>query len=340
MNGPEKNYDKIFVGCGRSGTNLLLKEPELANVLAFEASPIVGLGNFLPNKLFPSGSFPRPLQNQRNLPPLQIYWEKSFHSPDQMDFLPKDWAFVLPQWKLFFGQLSVVDFSPEDLTTLRPSIKLQNPVGEITFDSEPSTDSRWTVRSGDDVYSANQIVWTLGLKAFQACLGKKTAEAFLVSNPNFLESARDAEGVFSVNYVPSQNFSDEKFIALPVRHNGKLYLSFISIASSRFETFTYLPNDFLEQPKEISSFEKSLRRTIKHILETEIETTGLSEIGLTKLGLGSSLASPWSLDSDPERGLTARTGEDLFLTALSRTSASRPMLQPEEVSVATESSVG
>lgn len=295
-------FENIIIGCGSKGLATLwhlLQEGETAEnkVIALEASSRIGGTQFLISRSAESGNFDSDVYEcSRNLPELKIWWERNWTAPNDVDWNDKDWAYVLPQWQNYFKSVAELKIKGEILEAVKAFVKLEQPVSEITFE-----EGLWKIRSGEKTYQAKKLHWTLGLKALQSCVGKKQAEEYMEKNPHFNEAARDAEGVFVANYTGAQGESN--FVALPVRHDHKLYLTFVSLHEGQIETFTFLHNDILKHPKELSSFEKSIKRTLKHTLSESISELGSSSVGVLSEAKGYSMASPWKLKHVEQKGI-------------------------------------
>lgn len=298
------DLDLIVVGCGNSGLlslNKILKENNGANVLGLEASQKIGGAKSLASRLIAKDAdVPEFYQVRAELKAPQVWWERQWMSPEQVDWKDSDWAFVLPQWNTFFQELKYVEFNSESLISLKEKIKLESPVAEISKESD-----KWIVKSGEKSYRSSELVWSLGLKALQVCLGKKESESFLTPNSQFVAEATDAESMLSLDFKVKgeASFSAEQvgtnFVAVPVRHEHKLYLCFVYVTADALETFTYLASDFVKQPKDVSSFEKSIKRTLKHVLGEKMELS-TEHIALSEDGRSLALSSRWSLESKPE----------------------------------------
>lgn len=300
--------DLIVVGCGNSGLlslNKILKDNPEAEVLGLEATLKIGGATSLSSRLMPLQSMlPDFYKVRETLKAPLIWWERQWTSPADVEWENKDWAFVIPQWKLYFQELKYVEFDTESLNALSQKIKLESPVAQISKE-----DDKWVVHSGEKTYSASKLVWSLGLKALNACYGKKESEAFMCPNSNFVAEATEAESLLSLDfsYKGDLKFSSEEvgssFVAVPVRHDQKLYLCFVYVSATSLETFTFLPSDFVKQPKDVSSFEKSIKRTLKHVLG---ETLDLSTQYIALMDDGRSLAmsSRWSLESSESEKIT------------------------------------
>ncbi len=299
-------FDDIIVGCGSRGLaclwdylqNASLPVEELSTtVLALEASSRIGGTQFLISRIAENGSHNSHLYDVvRALPEIKIWWERTWTSPSDVDWSHKDWAYVLPQWQSFFKASSEVHVKNEVLEAVKAYVKLESPVSEISY-----SDGIWHIRSGEKTYLAKKLHWTLGLKALQSCVGKKQAEEYMEKNPHFSEAARDAEGVFVADYKGATG--ESLLVGIPVRHDHKLYLTFASLHEGNVESFTFLHSDLLKQPKELSSFEKSIKRTIKHTLANSITELENPAMGVFSEAKGYTLASPWRLKNLEDKGI-------------------------------------
>lgn len=296
-------YEHLLVGCGSRGLAILndllntLPEEAKSKILALEASSRIGGTQFLISRLTEGGTENASLYEvQRQLPELRIWWERAWINAHEVDWKNSDWAYVLPQWQSFFKPQVELKVKSDIIETVKPFVELEKPVSEISY-----TDGTWTVQSGDKTYATQKLHWTLGLKALQACVGKKQAEAYMEKNPQFIEAARDAEGVFVADYQGAQG--ESQFVGIPVRYGHKLYLCFVSLHEGRVETFTFLHSDILKQPKELSSFEKAIKRTLKHTLSNSITELTSPTLGVFTEAKGYTLASPWRFKTIQEIGI-------------------------------------
>lgn len=295
-------FENIIIGCGSKGLatlwNLVQSEDKSENlVIALEASSRLGGTQFLISRTAESGSHNAAIYEVvRELPELKVWWERNWLSPTEVDWNDKDWAYKLPQWQSYFKNISELKVKPEVLETIKPYVQIEKPVSEISYEN-----GLWSIRSGEKSYLAKKLHWTLGLKALQSCIGKKQAEEYMEKNPDFHEAARDAEGVFVANYSGAQG--ETKLVAIPVRYDHKLYLTFVSTHEGQVETFTFLHNEILKQPKELSSFEKAIKRTLKHTLSETITELSNPAVGVLSEAKGYSMASPWKLKHLEQKGI-------------------------------------
>jgi hypothetical protein len=304
-----KTLDVLVAGCGSIGFSLIKKiisenKKSPVEIVALEASSRVGGNNFFASRISPNLEYIKTNTEADNkLPALKIWWERSWLDPQEVDWSSNDWAFVLPQWKAFFSQCSIHKTIPsaQDLENeLQNHVQTEKPISEVRFEN-----NLWILCSGDKTYSAPKLYWTLGLKNFQNCFGKKQAEEFLIKNPNFIENAREAEGILAAEYtfLQLEQHFNESFIAIPVRFESKLYLSFVYLSFQKIQTFTYLQNDLLKNPKELSSFEKALKRTLKHVLANTLSELENPNLGIINEAQGYGLGQPWMLQDCPEKGI-------------------------------------
>lgn len=297
-------FEDIIIGCGSRGLATLWDSiqnsthTDLENkVLALEASARIGGTQFLISRSAESGTHNAAIYDVvRELPEIKVWWERQWANAADVDWQHKDWAYVLPQWQSFFKSLSELKVKNEVLEAVKNYVKLEKPVSEISYEERV-----WNIRAGDKSYFAKKLHWTLGLKALQSCVGKKQAEEYMEKNPHFNEAARDAEGVFVADY--KGGVGESLFVALPVRHDHKLYLTFVSIHEQNVETFTFLHSDLLKQPKDLSSFEKSIKRTLKHTLANSITELETPTLGVFSEAKGYTLASPWRLKDLDTKGI-------------------------------------
>ncbi len=298
-------YDHLIVGCGNRGLSTLAQLLESQNagestesaIVALEASSRIGGTQFLISRTSEAHVPSSPIfEVVRQLPELKIWWEKNWVSPAEVEWTAKDWAFIIPQWQNFFQPLVELKVKADVTERVKTHVQLETPVSEICF-----KDELWHVRSGEHTFKTKNLHWTLGLKALQSCIGKKEAEEFMEKNSAFQEAARDAEGVFVATYPGAQG--EAQFVAIPVRHDHKLYLSFVSIFDGHAECFTFLHSDLLKFPKDLSSFEKSLKRTLKHTLSHYLPEVQTPTVGVFSEAKGYSMASPWKLKNRADKNI-------------------------------------
>ncbi len=305
-----KTFDILVAGCGSVGLPLLKdliqknKESSL-KIIALEASSRIGGSNFFASRLFPnSQEIDDSFELEKKIPALKVWWDREWLSPNEVDWSSKEWAFVLPQWQAYFSDCSTYKLKNSSSEILQSQLQnfIQNekPISEVKHE-----DNLWVLRSGEETYSAPKLYWTLGLKNFQNCYGKKQSEEFLVKNHSYLEEAREAEGVLAAEYTfpQSEQPTADSFVAIPVRYESKLYLSFAFLSAQKVETFTYLHNDLLKSPKELSSFEKALKRSLKHVFANTITELEEPNLGIINEARGFDTALPWTLEDCPEKGI-------------------------------------
>ena len=297
-----KIFDILVAGCGSVGLPLLNtlvsdKKESSFEILALEASSRIGGNNFFVSRIATD-------LIEKKIPPLKVWWERSWSEPKQVDWSSKEWAFVIPQWKFYFSHCSIHktnNLSAQNLENhFQNYVQTERPISEVKFEN-----NLWILCSGEKTYSAPKLYWTLGLKNFQNCFGKKQSEEFLIKNPTFIEEAREAEGVLAAEYTfpKSEQEHPESFVAIPVRFESKLYLSFVYLTTQKIETFTYLHNDLLKNPKDLSSFEKALKRSLKHVFSNIISELENPNLGVINEAQGHDLGQPWMLQDCPEKGI-------------------------------------
>lgn len=310
-----KSIDVLVAGCGSIGLPLLEKivsekKDVSFQVLALEASSRIGGNSFFASRITAGFEDTKKLNDIEKkipelIPELKVWWDRSWLKPQEVDWSSKEWAFVLPQWKSYFAQC----FTAKALTSSAQNLEIQfqncvqteQPISEVRFEN-----NTWILCSGEKIYSAPRLYWTLGLKNFQNCFGKKQAEEYLIKNPDFIEEAREAEGVLAAEYTfPKAETEEdtESFVAIPVRFESKLYLSFVYLTAQKAETFTYLHTDLLKNPKELSSFEKALKRSLKHVFSNIISELENPNLGIINEAQGYEQGQPWMLQDCPEKGI-------------------------------------
>jgi hypothetical protein len=306
-----KPIDVLVAGCGSIGLPLLEKivsekKDVSLQVLALEASSRIGGTSFFASRITAGFEDSKKLNEiEKKIPELKVWWDRSWLEPQDVDWSSKEWAFVLPQWKAYFSQCfncKALTSSTQNLESqFQNCVQTEQPISEVRFEN-----NTWTLCSGEKTYSAPTLYWTLGLKNFQNCFGKKQAEEFLIKNPDFIEEAREAEGVLAAEYTFPKSESEENtesFVAIPVRFESKLYLSFVYLTAQKVETFTYLHNDLLKNPKELSSYEKALKRSLKHVFSNIISELENPNLGIINEAQGHGLGQPWMLQDCPEKGI-------------------------------------
>jgi len=305
-----KTVDILVAGCGSVGLPLLKDlietNKELSKtIIALEASGRIGGNSFFASRLYPdSQRLDNSFEFEKKMPPLKIWWDRSWLDPQEVEWSSKEWAFVIPQWQNYFNPCSIFKQNTSSngalISEVTSSIQTEKPISEVCFEN-----NLWTVRSGDDVYSTPKLFWTLGLKNFQNCYGKKQAEEFLVKNNSFCEEAREAEGILAAEYTfpASEPTTNESFVGIPVRYESRLYLSFVFLSEKKIETFTYLHNDLLKSPKDLSSFEKALKRSLKHVFSNSFVEIENPNLGVINEARGYEKALPWTLQDCPEKGI-------------------------------------
>lgn len=168
----------------------------------------------------------------------------------------------------------------DDDDTLTPSWLVFNEAVSQVERLEETSHYSWRAYTSNRVIVTKKVVWAAGITAFQNAFGKIESQSFLTGNPFYQKEAADYAGGLSLdvelNFCPEfeAGFDRNSVFALPVRHNSKLSLMVgvveeVTPNQSRIRTLTHVHHDLLTDPKELLSYQKSLRRSIKHILSEE-----------------------------------------------------------------------
>ena len=250
-------------------------------------------------------SGPYPVLTGTLLAPPVVRWERQWVAMDQVNWKDKDWVATLPQWNILSQGLKtllveVAMPTPSDNTFLR----VQSPVSKLAL----LEDGSWEVSTPDTIYTATRVIWSAGLKSFQNAFGKHEAQAFLVANTDYSSVAADFRGGVGLdieiprNVVWEDGLKTDGVFALPVRFESKLHLM-IGVLHEDGEklvlkTLTHAHQDLLTDPKAVSSFQKSLRRGVKALVQGGELPDSLTERWVVSdRVLGHRLGTPWLLKS-------------------------------------------
>jgi len=314
----DRFVETLIVGAGPAGLSaarrLQKAHPEM-QILVLEAADRSGgkaqSGLHLVNS---SSSEAFELLVGEELKPALIRWEKSWLPHSEVKWQGEDWIGELPQWKLYLEGTKKLFFGiPE--SDIDVPVKTLSPISRLSEITE-STEYRWKLESPENTYLCKRVIWAAGLTAFQNAYGKHEAQAFLTANPLFDAKAQDFRGgvAFEIGFVEKATLNEEiphgTVLGIPLRHNGKRHLILAAFVNDQLlKTLTHVHLDLLTDPKEVLSFQKSLRRAV-HSLFTAVDETKISEswVVSTRVG-GHSLGSPWVLDAAPE-GAIEFVGEE------------------------------
>jgi hypothetical protein len=201
----------------------------------------------------------------------RVRWDRRWVSFDEVPLDHKDWAFKAPQWSLYLKGAKALWKSEAPSEELAARIRYRSPVSSIFREGS----GLWKLETPRTTYRAPRVIWAAGLTAFQNAVGKIEAQAFLTGNPIYDAEAADLRGGvgfdLTLKRVPvfEEGFDATCVFGLPVRHGGKLYLTIgVALVSEVLElrTLTHLPAEILTDAKELSSFQKSLRRSLKMLV--------------------------------------------------------------------------
>lgn len=272
------HLETIVVGAGPAGLtaarNYQLRYPD-SQVLVLESDNRPGGRASTGLHLLTTENLDQyPTVLSRELKGTKVRWERAWVDASEVDWSDKDWIAVIPQWSLYLrGHRSLYLGLKNPETEV--AVKYQSPVSKIFFKKEEDF-SVWVLETPAKIYHVKKVIWAAGYKAFQNAFGKIEAQGVLEANPKFLSEAQDYQGGIALDFdfgsTPTfeEGFDAEGIFALPVRHNGKLFLMFGALENTTVKTLTHVPAEMLSDPKEMLSFQKSLRRGLKGILTSEV----------------------------------------------------------------------
>ncbi len=253
--------------------------------------------------------------------PLRVRWDRKWTPSEEVDWKDKDWAYPVPQWSLYFGQ-SLAIWNADVLVAVErdPALcRLGAPVSAIDAVVGESTKSLWKLRTPEGEVVASHVIWAAGMTAFQNAFGKIEAQRLMTANPAYVADAADVRGGVGLDLVlaeaPSfeEGFDAGAVFGLPVRHGGKLYLCLGVVvpdgAAGEIRTLTHLPDEMLKDAKEMSSFQKSIRRTLKMITADEKLEVRTERCFVSARVAGHVLGTPWLLKGS-EDGSLVFVGEE------------------------------
>jgi len=257
----------------------------------------------------------------------RIKWEKNWVTHTEVPFGKKDeeWLGNLPQWKAYFAPTANALFIPGSPMLAAEGravqVRTEEPISKLDWSED---DQKWTLTAPDKVYSCRKLIWAAGLTAFQNAFGKFETQAFLVPNPAFEAGAQDFRGGLSLEFempwrgsfdgVLAEEAEGKPFLrGLPFKHDGKRYLLLVVFARvttadgvSRLEAkvLAHVDQEFLKDPKESLSFQKSMKRTLRAFLEFTQEESWTEERWVVSHHIGGHiLGSPWLLADAPAQNI-------------------------------------
>lgn len=309
-------WDQIVVGAGPAGLIAAHQARERdpnARVLCLEAGDRTGGRSGSGLHLLPAPLALNPyLRTGPVLAPAKVRWERQWVSPSDVDWEDKDWSAILPQWELYFDKEMVPSLGtvmPFDGATLR----FHSPVNRLTRSQDTSMDG-WRVEApGLPPLFAPRVTWAAGLTAFQNAVGKQESVEFLTANPFLNPAAMDHRaGVsLSLHFTKRPNFEASfpvnSVFGLPVRHGGKLSLMIgaafpLEGDAWTLQTLTHVHRELLLEPNEMMSFQKSLRRAAKSLLDGEGEAFTERWVVSDRVG-GHAFGSSWLFGPGQEGSL-------------------------------------
>lgn len=309
----------VVVGAGPSGlivTNELLKKfPEL-DLKLLEASDRVDGDISSGLHLVPDGEeLSVAVESKTKLNRAVIRWERQWLSPESVDWSDKEWVAVskdatqpqLPQWRSYLEAAATPLLKMKDFSVESTPPQYHSPVSRI----EANDEGGWQIEAAGVTYDCRVVIWAAGLQAFQNAYGKFESQDFLTVNPRFQGDAQDFRGGISLEMkidgacAFEEGFPRGSIFGLPVKHNGKRFLLIGAVDEKEdcweLSTLTHLDQDLLNDPKELLSLQKSLKRGLKAVLPNL--TDGNEKwIVNTRVG-GHTLGSPWALKSFADKHL-------------------------------------
>lgn len=201
-----------------------------------------------------------------------VRWDRRWVTASQVDWSHKDWAFRAPQWGFYLNGSKAVWSAATPSEGLTPRLRFRCPVNTIAREEG----GLWALSTPKTTYRAPRVIWAAGLTAFQNAFGKIESQRLLAGNPLYVGEAADVRGGvgfdLSLPRLPvfEEGFDTTRLFGLPVRHGGRYYLTIGLVRTTdgdhtEIRTLTHLPPEMLADAKELSSFQKSLRRALKMI---------------------------------------------------------------------------
>ncbi len=318
----ELNVDCVVVGGGPAGMaamNLVEKKLSAklgphAKIVLLEAAPSFGgRSKSALHLLDVEAAQSFSVVTSTFLDPIKVRWEREWVDFDKVNWQAKDWVADLPQWRSLGSRLKTIlmDVNLEvESASEATETKLQSPVNFLAPIKTESGEALWELHSPDCVYKTPRVIWAAGLKPFQNAFGKLEAQGFMVANPRYEMNAADFRGgialdlEFDKSSIPTwaEGFSENALFGLPTRFEGKFYLMLgaLVVEGSKItlRTMTHAHQDLLSDPKQVASFQKALKRSIKTIFELPEGAPAPSEQWVVSDRiLGHSLGSNWLLKS-------------------------------------------
>jgi len=207
-----------------------------------------------------------------------------------------------------------------------PWVLWSEPVSKIERLSETSH-YNWSASTANYRILAKRVLWCAGMTAFQNAFGKVEAQSYLTGNPLYQKEAADFLGGIALDIelaaVPQfeEGFNIDAVFALPVRHNSKLSLMIGVVDQDEtsgkvfLRSLTHVHHEVLNDPKELLSFQKSLRRSLKHILTSDsaeaFEKAKEKWVVSPKIG-AHMLGNPWCFKHSEEDKSLEFLGDQTF----------------------------
>jgi hypothetical protein len=300
---------QAFVGMGPAGLALWHQSTGGSESrLALESEHIVlGRGNESSLHLVDT-AFEHPLlENKESFLEAKVRWDRQWVSPTEVDWDDKEWSQVLPQWQFYFiGNKKFVEWKKDLLPqSSDENVKFSNPVSKLVREG-----NTWVLSTPKYEIRSPKIIWGAGIRAFQNAVGKMEAQDYLQGNPHFRDEIRESLGGISLTWhfdggvQALEAFPSEHLWALPVKHDKKYYLTLgvftKNESGGQIRTLTYLPDLYVQNPKELSSFHKSLRRALKSQLVEDHAPFKSEVLVHNPRLLGHTLGLHWVLKDDFE----------------------------------------
>jgi hypothetical protein len=219
----------------------------------------------------------------------KIRWERKWVSFSEVDWTDSDWLACLPQWNLYLkgSKREFLGLSPDLLAIESENfVHVKTPVSSLEMLTDVA-EYKWKALTAKGSFYCKKVIWAAGIPAFQNAFGKVEAQQYFEGNPVYQKDAADFVGGLSLEIecptkpVFEEGFDESSVFAIPVRHESKFSL-LIGILSPHLvagpessstvwtlKTLTHVHHEFLSDPKELLSFQKLVRRAIKHVLSPE-----------------------------------------------------------------------
>ena len=259
---------------------------------------------------------------------LKVRWEREWMNPDQVEWNSEEWwAPSLPQWRSFDARRTTLATGLKE-GDLEVAVKTRTPVRSLSRADGADELHSWVLETPETTYYAQRVIWAAGLTAFQNAVGKKASQKYLAGNPVYNKEAADYRGALcmELRFVAKPAFvnelSGDELFAVPVRHNSKFYLLFAAMVvegeGALLKTAAHLPQEILADPKELVSFQKAIRRTLKNVLAEgeELPPEAQSRWIVDDRGPAHLLGTMWVL-GEGIRGSLEFVGEETLAAARS-----------------------